>query len=85
MEPRNDYELLTLARRKMEGTPTELRAWVDEQLQIDIQLCGTEDAVLESATQVLNSVIGQTGVRRAVLAPRIHGSCMTLAQTAPWS
>lgn len=84
MEPRNDYELLTLGRRKVEGTPAELRAWVDEQLQIDIQLCGTKDAVLESATQVLNNVVGQTGVRRVVLAPRTHGSCtVTLAQTAP--
>ncbi|KAL1942728.1 hypothetical protein VTO73DRAFT_4968 [Trametes versicolor] len=61
MEPRNDYELLTLAQRKVEGTPAELRAWVDDQLLIDIQCVGTKEAVYADATKVLDNMVGQTG------------------------
>lgn len=84
MEPRNDYELLKLGQEKREGTPAELRAWVDDRLRRDIESMGTREAVFARATAVLENIVGQTGVRRVVLAPRTHGSCtVTLAQTAP--
>ncbi|OJT10713.1 hypothetical protein TRAPUB_12745 [Trametes pubescens] len=61
MSPRNDYELMMLGSRKREGTTAELRAWVDDQLRIDTQLCSSQDAVFASATQSLNNIVGQTG------------------------
>ncbi len=65
MEPRNDYELLKLAQRKLDGTTAEIRARVDDMLQIDIKFFGTREAVFAAATATLDTVVAFTGVRRA--------------------
>ncbi|OJT10712.1 hypothetical protein TRAPUB_12744 [Trametes pubescens] len=61
MEPRNDYELLKLAQRKLDGTTAEIRARVDDMLQIDIKFFGTREAVFAAATATLDTVVAFTG------------------------
>lgn len=68
MEPRNDYELLKLAQRKLEGTTAEIRARVDAMLKIDITFFGTREAAFAAATATLDTVVAFTGVRFAPYA-----------------
>lgn len=68
LEPRNDYELLKLAQRKLKGTTAEIRARVDAMLKVDITFFGTREAAFAAATRTLDTVVAFTGVRRAALA-----------------
>lgn len=69
MEPRDDYDLITLGSTRRTGTAAEIYAWADGQMRIDIKILGSREAVLANSAKVLDMAVGITGVRRITLAP----------------
>lgn len=72
MEPRDDYDLITLGSTKQTGTAAEIYAWADDQMRIDIKILGSREAVLASSAKVLDMAVGITGVRSIMLSPRAY-------------
>ncbi|KAI0633352.1 hypothetical protein C8Q77DRAFT_782607 [Trametes polyzona] len=62
LRPRNDYELVTLAIAPRPGTHTELRAWVDGEYAIDVQMLGKEE-VDRNTSVLLSTYVEPTGVK----------------------
>lgn len=60
--PRHEYDIVTLGTTRIPGTMEEVLAWVDEQMQYDIDDLGSKEAVLENARKALEPVVVVTGV-----------------------
>ncbi|EIW63142.1 uncharacterized protein TRAVEDRAFT_161254 [Trametes versicolor FP-101664 SS1] len=61
IQPRDDYDLITLGSTRRKGTAAEIYAWADDQMRIDIRILGSREAVLANSTKVLDMVVGITG------------------------
>ncbi|KAI0644640.1 hypothetical protein C8Q79DRAFT_972929 [Trametes meyenii] len=59
--PRDDYDIMVLGSNRRTGTKEEILAWVDEQMEQDIEESGSREAVLESAKQLLDGLVAPTG------------------------
>ncbi|KAH9853438.1 hypothetical protein C2E23DRAFT_821366 [Lenzites betulinus] len=60
IEPRSDFEILTLASKRLKGTLAEIYAELDVELAMDAPEFGVE-FILESATQILDTYVEPTG------------------------
>lgn len=64
--PRDDHDLLLLGSTRREGTTAEILAWVDEKMVNHIKIFGSRAAVLANAKELLDGIVGITGVRSSV-------------------
>ncbi|EIW63140.1 uncharacterized protein TRAVEDRAFT_43446 [Trametes versicolor FP-101664 SS1] len=61
--PRDDHDLLILGSTRREGTTAEILAWVDKKMENHIKIFGSRKAVLANAKELLDCIVGVTGVK----------------------
>lgn len=65
--PRDDHDLLLLGSTRREGTTAEILAWVDKKMENHINIFGSRKAVMDNAKELLDGIVGMTGVRHTAI------------------
>ncbi len=64
--PRDDHDLVMLGSTKHEGSTAEIFTWVDKKMENHIKIYGSRTAVMANAKELLDGIVGVTGVRYLV-------------------